>query len=141
MTDVVRQQMNQDVIEEFRANGGTVGGQFEGHELLLLTTTGAHTGEPRTWPLGFHRDGDNLVVFAANGGRPNRPGWYYNLLAHPDAVIEVGTDTWPVRAEVTNGAERQRLWTRVLEPFPFLADFQAKVSWEIPVITLSRTEN
>ncbi|MRH90509.1 nitroreductase family deazaflavin-dependent oxidoreductase [Nocardia sp. SYP-A9097] len=141
MTDVVRQKMNQDIIDEFRANGGKVGGQFAGHELLLLTTTGAHSGEPRTWPLGFYIDDDRWVVFAANGGRPNRPGWYYNLVAHPEATVEVGTETLPVQAVVTTGAERERLWVRSVEAFPFIADFQAKVPWKIPVITLSRNAN
>ncbi|MEV6067512.1 nitroreductase family deazaflavin-dependent oxidoreductase [Nocardia sp. NPDC052001] len=141
MADEARQQLNQKIIDEFRANSGKLGGQFAGMDLLLLTTIGAHSGEARTWPLGFHRDGEDIVIFAANGGRPNRPGWYYNLLAHPDATIEVGAETLPVRAAVASGDERQRLWDTVLTPFPFLADFQAKVSWEIPVITLSRNEN
>ncbi|WP_067563763.1 nitroreductase/quinone reductase family protein [Nocardia acidivorans] len=103
-------------------------------QILLLTTTGAHTGQPRAWPLGFHRDGDTLAAFAANG---NRPGWYYNLRAHPDAVIEVGTETWPVpppspTAHTASGPKY---------PLPFLADFPAKVPSEIPVIALPRTTN
>ncbi|MFI1919093.1 nitroreductase family deazaflavin-dependent oxidoreductase [Nocardia sp. NPDC020380] len=139
MSDTARQQMQHEVIEEFRAGGGKVGGQFADIDLLLLTTTGARSGESRTWPLGFQRDGDRLVVFAANGGRANRPGWYFNLVADPAATVEVGTESWPVTAVLVTGAERAQLWERQLVATPFLADFQAKVEWEIPVFALTRT--
>ena len=132
-----RRQLHLDVVAEFRANAGKVGGQFANIPLLLLTTTGARTGESRTWPLAFQRDGDRVVVYAANGGRPNRPGWYHNLTAHPEAVVEVGTESWPVFASVAEGDERQQLWESKLVDAPFLADFQAKVSWQIPVVILA----
>ncbi|MEC3917647.1 nitroreductase/quinone reductase family protein [Nocardia sp. CDC160] len=137
MTDIARQRLHEDIIQQFRSGGGHVGGQFENTPLLLLTTTGARTGESRTWPLGYGRDGERLVVFAANGGRGNRPGWYYNLLANPAATIEVGTESWPVTASIVTGEDRARLWERQLEVSPFLADFQAKLSWEIPVFALT----
>lgn len=137
MPDVERQQLNHEIIAEFRANAGVVGGQFEGKSLLLLTTVGARTGQERTWPLAYHRDGDRLVIFAANGGRPNRPGWYHNLLANPDATVELGTESWPVHADVLEGAERARLWEAVTTTWaPFLNTFQERVSWEIPVLAL-----
>ncbi|MGV9668735.1 nitroreductase/quinone reductase family protein [Nocardia niigatensis] len=139
MTDVARQRLNEEVIEEFRAGGGRVGGQFAGTDLLLLTTTGARTGQNRTWPLAYQRDGDRLAVFAANGGRPHRPGWFHNLTANPSGTVEVGTESWPVTAVIASGDERARLWDRQLERTPFLADFQAKVGWEIPVVILTRT--
>jgi len=133
--------MNQEIVAEFRANKGEVGGQFARIPLLLLTTTGARTGATLTLPLAFQRDGDRVVVFAANGGRPNRPGWYHNLVAHPEAVVEIGTESWPVVASVAEGAERQGLWERQLVVSPFLADFQAKVSWEVPVVVLAPADS
>ncbi|WP_328406796.1 nitroreductase family deazaflavin-dependent oxidoreductase [Nocardia sp. NBC_00403] len=137
MSNEQRQQLNREIIAEFRANGGVVGGQFANMSLLLLTTTGARTGEQRTWPLGYLRDGDRVVIFAANGGRPNKPGWYHNLVANPGATVEVGTESWPVVASIVEGAERKRLWDSELEVAPFLADFQNAVPWEIPVLALT----
>jgi deazaflavin-dependent oxidoreductase (nitroreductase family) len=134
-----RQQLNREIVAEFRANAGVVGGQFANIPLLLLTTTGARTGEAFTWPLAYQREGDRVVVFAANGGRPNRPGWYHNLVAHPEAAVEVGNESWPVVASVAEGNERQQLWERQLVVAPFLADFQSKVSWEIPIVVLTRS--
>lgn len=130
--------MNLDVIEEFRTGGGKVGGQFAGTELLLLTTTGARSGESRTWPLAYFGDGDPWVVFAANGGRPNRPGWYHNLVANPGADIEVGTSRWQVTASIASGDERDRLWRLGLANAPRLAEFQSNVAWEIPIVVLRR---
>ncbi|WP_405494919.1 nitroreductase/quinone reductase family protein [Nocardia sp. NBC_00511] len=138
MSEDARQRMNLDVIEEFRAGGGKVGGQFAGTELLLLTTTGARSGESRTWPLAYFGDGDRWVVFAANGGRPNRPGWYHNLVANPGGDVEVGTSRWQVTASIASGDERDRLWRLGLANAPFLADFQSKVAWEIPIVVLHR---
>ncbi|RMI30792.1 nitroreductase/quinone reductase family protein [Nocardia stercoris] len=139
MSDDERRALNRRIIDEFRANEGRVQ-QFTDYELLLLTTIGAKSGEPRTWPLAFHRAGANLVVFAANGGRGNRPGWYYNLRANPAATVEVGTETYTATAEFASASERQRLWDELVEKFPAVTDFQAKVSWEIPVITLTRAD-
>lgn len=138
MADEARQQLHRNVIDEFRSNSGKVGGQFAQMDLLLLTTTGARTGEQRTWPLAYQRDGDTLVVYGANGGRPNRPGWYHNLLTNPSATIEVGSESWQAIAAIATGDERTRLWTSWLEKVPFMADFQAAVPWEIPVVILTR---
>lgn len=139
MSNEQRRQLNREIVAEFRANAGVVGGQFANVPLLLLTTTGARTGAVFTWPLAYQRDGDRVAVFAANGGRENRPGWYHNLVAHPEAIVEFGNESWPVIASVAEGAERQQLWERQLVVAPFLADFQAKVSWEIPVVILARS--
>lgn len=138
MPDEERQQLNHAIVEEFRANGGTVSGQFAGMPLLLLTTKGARTGLDRTWPLAYMADGDRWVVFAGNGGRPNRPAWYHNLVAEPNATIEVGTETIPVRATVTEGAERADLWTRQLDVVPYLEKMQETAPGPIPVVALSR---
>lgn len=141
MTNPERQQLNYHVIDEFRSHTGIVGGQFAGIPLILLTTTGAHSGRIHTWPLAYLPDDGRFVVFAANGGRPNRPGWYHNLRARPDAVVEVGDAgdirTVPVWAHIASGAERERLWAAQLAVSPFLADFQARVPWQIPVVVLS----
>jgi deazaflavin-dependent oxidoreductase (nitroreductase family) len=139
MTDQAqRRAWNQQVIEEFRANAGVVGGDFAGTPLLLLTTRGARTGEPRISPLRSCQDGDRYYVFAANGGRPTHPGWYYNLLAHPEVTVEVGTECYPARAVIAEGAERERLWQAAAAEVPALNDFQAKVPHPIPIVVLER---
>jgi deazaflavin-dependent oxidoreductase (nitroreductase family) len=140
MPDVERQQLNHAIVEEFRANGGIVGGQFAGIPLLLLTTTGARTGLARTWPLAHMADGERWVVFAGNGGRPNRPAWYHNLVAEPTATIEVGTETIPVHATVTEGTERTDLWTRQLAVVPYLRQMQDTAPGPIPVVALARRQ-
>jgi deazaflavin-dependent oxidoreductase (nitroreductase family) len=134
-----RLQRNQLVINEFRSAGGVVGGDFEEVPLLLLTTTGARSGQPRTMPMTYLRDGARLVVFAANGGRENHPGWYHNLLANPGAGVEVGSQTYEVTATGIEGAERERLWARQLEHTPYFAGFQERAGRRIPVVALART--
>jgi deazaflavin-dependent oxidoreductase (nitroreductase family) len=134
-----RRQLSGRVVEEFRANGGVVGGDFAGIPLLLLTTTGARTGQPRTWPLAYAADGDRLVVFAANGGRPTAPAWLHNLRAHPRATVEVGTETVEVTASVVeDGAERRRLWELGAAAAPVLAALQARTDRPFPVVVLRR---
>ena len=139
MSTSERLQQNQRVIDEFRSAGGVVGGDFAGVPLLLLTTTGARSGQPRTMPLTYLRDGARLVVFAANGGRENHPAWYHNLLAAPAAGIEVGTETYGVTAAEIDGAERDRLWAEQLEHTPYFAGFQDRSGRRTPVIALTRT--
>jgi deazaflavin-dependent oxidoreductase (nitroreductase family) len=129
---------NKAVIEEFRANGGKVGGQFDGSPLLLLTTAGAKTGRPYTTPVMYLPDGDRLVVFASKGGAPTNPDWYHNLVAHPTATVEVGTETYQVDAVVTTGEERDQLYARQAEQFPGFAEYEAKTTRTIPVIRLKR---
>ena len=129
---------NRRLIEEFCAHGGKVSGYFEHTPLLLLTTTGARSGERRTTPMGYLPDGDRLIVWASNGGAPTHPDWYHNLLAHPHVTVEVGTETFDAIAVVTADAERDRLWARGVEVYPSLAEHQAKTTRQIPVIALSR---
>lgn len=131
---------NQRVIEEFRANGGKVGGPYEGAPMLLLTTSGARTGRSHTTPLIYLPDGDRLVVFGTRGGGPTNPDWYYNLLANPTATVEVGTETYPVAATITSGEERRRLFTRQAEYRPGFAEYEALTTREIPVVVLERLE-
>jgi deazaflavin-dependent oxidoreductase (nitroreductase family) len=129
---------NRRLIEEFRAHGGKVGGMWDGTPLLLLTTAGARSGEPRTTPMAYLPDGDRLIVWASNGGSPRNPDWYHNLLAHPHVTVEVGTETFDAVAVVTADAERDRLWARGVAVYPSLAEHQAKTTRQIPVIALSR---
>ncbi len=139
MTD--QNDYNLQLIEEFRANRNKAGGSFEGRPLLLLTTTGAKSGERRTTPMMYVPDGDRLLVIASNIGAPRHPDWYHNLVAHPEVTIEVGTETFDAIAVVTEGEEWHRLWTRIVELYPFFAEHQAKTTRPIPVIALSRRES
>ncbi|MEV6008229.1 nitroreductase family deazaflavin-dependent oxidoreductase [Streptomyces sp. NPDC051976] len=128
------------MIDEFRATGGMVGGDFAGVSLLLLTTTGARSGERRTMPLTYVKDGARLVVFAANGGREPHPGWYHNLLADPSATVEVGGESFEVTAEVTEGAERERIWAQQVARAPYFASFQERSGRVVPVVALTRKD-
>ena len=130
---------NAQIIEEFRANEGRVGGPFEGGTLLLLHHVGARTGTPRVNPLMYRRDGDRYVVFASKAGAPTNPDWYHNLKAHPNTTIEVGTDTIDVAASEATGEERDRLYNAQAEESPQFAEYQAKTDRVIPVIVLTPT--
>ena len=136
MTD--QNTYNRQLIEEFRAERGKSDGPMAGRPLLLLTTTGAKSGQLRTRPMMYIRDGDRLLVIASNAGAPTHPDWYRNLLAHPEVTVEVGNETFKAIAIVTEGSERQRLWTRIVELYPFFADHEAKTTRQIPVIVLRR---
>lgn len=125
---------NQAVISEFRANGGKLSGRLANSSLILLTTTGARSGLERTIPLGYVRDGERLVVIAANAGAPAHPDWYYNLLANPQVTVELGDERFPAQATVAAGAVRERLASLV----PYLPAQQEKTSREIPVVVLTR---
>jgi deazaflavin-dependent oxidoreductase (nitroreductase family) len=129
---------NRAIIEEFRANGGKVGGPFEGEPILLLTTTGAKSGQQRTTPVMYLPDGERLVIFASRGGSPLNPAWYHNLLAHRSASVEVGTERFDVQATVTSGEERERLFRLQAERVPQFADYEHKTTRQIPVIALQR---
>src|SRR6266852_5303098 len=117
-----RNDYNRHVIEEFRANGSKVSGPFEHTPLLLLTTTGAKSGERRITPMEYIPDGDRLLVFASKAGAPTHPDWYHNLVAHPEVTVEVGTETYTARATVLRGEERDRLFRRHAEQYPGFAE-------------------
>jgi deazaflavin-dependent oxidoreductase (nitroreductase family) len=127
---------NKKIIDEFRANGGKVGGQFAGAPLLLLHTTGAKTGQARVNPMMYLADGDAHVVFASKAGALTNPDWYHNLVANPRASIEVGDRTLNVVASVADGETRERLWSRQKELYPGFADYEAKTERQIPVVIL-----
>jgi deazaflavin-dependent oxidoreductase (nitroreductase family) len=129
-------ERNQQIIAEFRANGGNVGGHFEGRTLLLLHSTGARSGAERVNPLMYLSVGGSYAVFATNSGYANHPGWYYNLRAVPSATIEVGTSSIAVVAREAEGDERAGIWSRQIEVAPAFAELQAKTSRQIPVLLL-----
>ncbi len=129
------QERNERVIEEFRANGGKVKGWAP---LILLTTTGAKTGQRRIIPLMYVSDGDRVLAIASKGGSPKHPLWYHNLLAHPEVTVEVGSEKFDATARVLTGEERERAFARAAEVFPPYAEYQKKTPREIPVIALER---
>src|SRR6188472_1470830 len=129
---------NQNLIAEYRANGGKVTGMFANTSLLLLTTTGAKSGKPRVAPLAYTKDNGRLVIMASKGGTPTNPDWYRNLLAHPDVTVELGTESFRARATVTQGAERQRLFDQMAAQMPGFAEYQRNTTRQIPVIVLER---
>jgi deazaflavin-dependent oxidoreductase (nitroreductase family) len=129
---------NRQVIEEFRANAGKVGGNFEGATLLLLHTTGAKSGKAYVSPLVYLPDGENWVIFASKAGAPTNPDWFHNLLAEPNVSIEVGTETVPVKAVVVDEAERTVLYDRQVERFASFGDYTKKTTRVIPGVRLSR---
>ncbi|MFG2287790.1 nitroreductase/quinone reductase family protein [Streptomyces sp. NPDC048595] len=128
---------NQQIIEEFRANGGRVGGPFEGGRLLLLTTTGARSGAPHTTPLGYLPDGgERVLVIASAGGAPKHPAWYHNLVAHPRVTVEAGVFTYEAEAIVLEGAERDRAFARAAATDPGWSDYQERADRVLPVVAL-----
>lgn len=130
---------NQALIAEFRANGGRVlSGPFAGRDLLLLTTVGARSGQPRIAPLAYTTDGDRLVVIASKAGAPTHPDWYYNLQAQPLVTVEVGAERFSARASITEGAERERLFAQMAAQLPNFAGYQEKTTRQLPVIVLER---
>lgn len=129
-------EINRRVIEQFR-EGGPVEG-MDRSRLLLLTTTGRRSGERRTTPMMFERDGDDLIVIASNVGAPKHPDWYLNLAAHPRVTVEVGEERLDAAAATTTGARRERLWAMLKQRYPFFADHEAKTSREIPVVALTK---
>jgi deazaflavin-dependent oxidoreductase (nitroreductase family) len=129
---------NAAIIDEFRANGGKVGGQFEGAPMVLLHTIGARSGEERVNPLVYQADGDRIAIFGSKAGAPTHPAWYHNLLANPDVTVELGPDTVPMRARVAEPDERERIWSRQKEIMPGFADYEANTTRVIPVVILER---
>jgi len=130
-------ERNRKIIEEFRANGGKVGGPFEGRTLLLLHTKGAKSRQERINPVAYIKDGGRFVVIASKGGAPTHPDWYYNILADPLLTIEVGDERHAVRAAVAAEPERTRLYDRMVDMMPGFGDYQRKTSRVIPVIVLT----
>ncbi len=130
-------ERNKKIIEEFRANGGKVGGRFEGKTLVLLHTTGAKTQRERINPLASVKDGDRYVVIASKGGAPNHPDWYYNVVANPLVTLVTGTGSFRARASVAEEPERTRLYNKMVEMMPAFDDYRRNTKRQIPVIVLT----
>jgi deazaflavin-dependent oxidoreductase (nitroreductase family) len=132
-------EFNRNLIDEFRAHDGKVTGVFDGAPLLLLTTTGAKSGNQHTTPLVYQKDGDRIVVFGSKGGAPKHPAWFHNLVANPHVTVEVpGGETFAARAVVTDGTERGRLFAAQKEAMPAFAEYETKTDRQIPAIALER---
>ncbi|HEX3639772.1 MAG TPA: nitroreductase family deazaflavin-dependent oxidoreductase [Ktedonobacteraceae bacterium] len=129
---------NQTVITEFRDNGGKVGGPFANMSLLLLTTIGAKSGQPRIAPLAYTTDGDHFIIIASKAGAPTNPDWYYNLLANPSVTVEIGQERFQARAAIAEGQERERLYAQMGAQLPQFLEYQQKTSRQIPIVVLER---
>ncbi|GLE53807.1 nitroreductase family deazaflavin-dependent oxidoreductase [Mycobacterium montefiorense] len=136
MTD---DDFNRRNIEEFRANHGRLGGQFEGAPVLLLHSAGARSGAQRVSPMMYLADGGRYLVFASAAGADSNPAWYWNLVAHPDASIEVGDEHLNVRADEIKGAERDEKYAEQAKRYPGFAEYERKTTRTIPVISLCTT--
>jgi deazaflavin-dependent oxidoreductase (nitroreductase family) len=130
---------NQQIIAEFRANDGKVGGPFEGAPMVLVTHQGAKTGTERTTPLMAQVRGDDLVIFASKAGAPDNPDWYHNLLANPNPTIEYGSETFTATARVAEGDEREELWTAQKTAWPQFQGYEDATDRVIPVVVLERS--
>jgi deazaflavin-dependent oxidoreductase (nitroreductase family) len=129
---------NKQIIEEFRANEGKVGGHFENMTLLLLHTIGAKSGQARINPLATITEGDRQVIIASKGGADSHPDWYYNVVANPEVEVELGMEKYRARAVVTPEPERTDLFRKMASLYPVFAEYERKTERVIPVITLSR---
>ncbi|MGH2686995.1 MAG: nitroreductase family deazaflavin-dependent oxidoreductase [Actinomycetota bacterium] len=128
---------NQTIIEEFRANGGKVGGRFEGRKLLLLHHRGARTGVDRVNPLAYQDLSDgSFAVFGSRGGSPRNPDWYHNVQVNPEVTVELGTGTLQATARVAEGEERDRIWEKQKADVPGFADYERRTERQIPVVIL-----
>jgi deazaflavin-dependent oxidoreductase (nitroreductase family) len=139
MTSPARQanDWNGKIIDEFRANAGRVGGNFAGAPLLLLHTVGARSGRERVNPMMYQDLGAGAVaVFASKGGAPTNPDWFYNMIANPDVIAEIGVDTRQFRARRASGEERARIWDKQKQQYPGFADYETQTNREIPVVIL-----
>jgi deazaflavin-dependent oxidoreductase (nitroreductase family) len=131
-------RMNVGIIDEFRANGGKVGGGFEGRPMILLTIKGRTTGTERTTPLVYLPHDDRVFVFASKGGAPEDPDWYKNLVVNPDVTVEIGDEQYAARAVVITGPERDELFDRQMKAAEQFRTYQTNTTRVIPVVELVR---
>lgn len=129
---------NTQIIEEFRANAGKVGGQFEGAPVLLLHTTGAKSGAERVNPMMYLEQDGRMFVFASKAGAPTNPDWYHNLVANPDVKVEVGSETFPSQAKSLEGDERTTIYDEQATRYSGFREYQDGTSRVIPVVELIR---
>jgi deazaflavin-dependent oxidoreductase (nitroreductase family) len=130
---------NEGLIEDLRAHDGqATSGPFVGRQVLILTTTGAKSGDRRETPLAYTRDGEHIVIVASMGGAPRNPAWYHNLVAHPRVTVELDGESFEADAHVTDPEERRRLYDQHSEIFPGFREYEAKTERVIPVMVLKR---
>jgi deazaflavin-dependent oxidoreductase (nitroreductase family) len=133
------ESFNARLADEYRANGGKLGGMFTGSDLLLLHHTGARTGARRVSPLAYQMVGESYAVFASRAGSAANPDWYHNIVANPDTTVEIGAETVAVRARVAEPAERDVIWDRQKARVPQFAEYERKAApRKIPVVVLDR---
>lgn len=135
----VLDDVNRKVVEEFRANGGKVGGPFAGSDLVLLTTVGAKSGQPRISPLVYFDIDGRILIAGSYGGSPKAPAWVHNLRARPDVRVEIGEDSYDAQARELPRDERDALYPRVVQKAPQFGDYQAKTARVIPLFELVRS--
>ncbi len=133
-------ELNGGVIPEFRANGGVCGGRWEGNPMVLLTTTGARSGVPRTSPLTYTMDGDRIVLIASRAGDDRHPDWYHNLVANPEVEIEIGTERFHATASTAAEPERTRLFDERIAAMPRFGEYVSKTERTIPVVVVERNQ-
>ena len=129
---------NNAIIEEFRANGGVVGGPFEGAPMIILHTVGAKSGEPRLSPLAYLTIDGKMIIVGSKAGADTNPAWFHNLVANPTVTVELGTDTFEATAKVTDEADRAHLYAERVKVMPGFGEYQEKTSRVIPVVLLDR---
>jgi deazaflavin-dependent oxidoreductase (nitroreductase family) len=133
-----RAAANAAVVQEYRSTGGQLSGPMAAFKVVLVHHKGAKSGVERVNPVAYREAGDNIAVFASNGGRKANPDWYHNLVAHPETVVELATETFPVRARVASGEERTEIWEPLKADAPMFAEFAKTAPREIPVVILER---
>ena len=133
-----RSLFGQEHVEKYVETDGEVGYIWNGAPILILTTTGRTSGEERSTPLIFGRAGDDYVLVASQGGRPQHPSWYLNLVAKPEVQLQVKGDRFQARARTAEGEERERLWRELNEIWPHYDEYQTKTERVIPVVVLER---
>ena len=137
-TSTAHQDWNTQIIEEFRANGGKVGGPFAGASMILIHHVGARTGTRRVTPLVYFQDGDDILIAASKAGAPTNPDWYYNITKNPRIDVEVGTETYAVDVHELDPQERAEAWQAVVAANPGFGEYQEKTDRVIPLLRLTR---
>ena len=124
-------------VRRYEETAGKVGHEWNGTDCLILHTTGRKSGQTRKFPLIYGRDGGDYVLIASKGGAPENPGWYNNLVAHPEVAIQVWGDVIPVTARTGTAADKARVWPDMVQQWPGYAEYQAGTKRDIPVVLLS----
>ena len=132
---------NAQVIADFRANNGKVGGTVGDFPITIITTTGRKSGQPRVAPLVYLPDDGRVVIFASKGGAPTHPDWYHNIVANPEVIVEVGAEKYTARAEIITGDARDELFARQVAAAPQFGEYQENTDRVIPVVVLHRTQD